>query len=177
MDYKRSITEEVQKLVKNEHPDIENISTKIIIKHNSGVKLPQNVMVFQKFAYLAATKLKPSTNQVLMLFWAMSEYENYVSMDVKTLSETLVIDERTVIRALNELEQYNIIIRTKHPSDKRRNDYFINPAASWKGNSNARAKKIKELATNIDPRQYKLFPDENYITTDKLKPNTDVKEE
>jgi len=56
-----------------------------------------------------------------------------------------------------------IIIRTKHPSDKRRNDYFINPVAAWRGNSYAR----KKIMSRIDPSQLLLFgekPKEDAIT-------------
>ena len=59
-----------------------------------------------------------------MLFFANSAYENYVGMDIVSIGEKLNISERSVINAINELEKNKIIIRTKHPSDKRRNDYF-----------------------------------------------------
>lgn len=118
------------------------------------IKLPDNMMVFQAAAYLCAKELKPSTNRILMLFIAMSAYENFIGMDVKTISEELDMTERTVISALKELEQNNVIVKFKHPSDKRRHDYFINPQAAWKGNSYTR----KKVLTNIDPDQLKLFP-------------------
>jgi len=117
------------------------------------VPLPPNIMVFQAFAYLAATKLKDCSNRVLMLLFSKSGYENFVSMDITTISEELKYTERSVISALNELTENNIIIKTPHPSDKRRNDYFINPIAAWKGNGYTRKKKI----ALIDPAQTKLF--------------------
>jgi len=112
------------------------------------IPLPQNVMVFQAFAYLSATKLKPSTNRILMLLFSKSAYENYIGMDVKTMSEELDMSERSVLRGLNELEVNNIIIKLKHPSDKRRHDYFINPSASWKGNSYTRKKMLESIPQN-----------------------------
>ena len=45
-------------------------------------------------------------------------------MDIVTIGEKLNISERSVINAINELEKNKIIIRTKHPNDKRRNDFF-----------------------------------------------------
>jgi len=119
------------------------------------IPLPQNVMVFQAFAYLSATKLKASTNRILMLLFAQSAYENYIGMDVKAIAEELGLSDRSVINGLKELEVNNIIIKFKHPSDKRRHDYFINPTASWKGNSFTRQKAI----TSADPDQIKLFPE------------------
>lgn len=129
--------------------------TKVVIsKQKKRIPLPPNVMVFQAFAYLSATELKPSTNRILMLLFAQSAYENFIGMDVKTISEDLKMSERSVIRGLNELEKNNIIIKYKHPSDKRRHDYFINPTASWKGNSFTRNKMIK----STDPNQLEMFP-------------------
>jgi DNA-binding MarR family transcriptional regulator len=115
--------------------------------------LPPNVMVFQTFAYLAATKLKPSTNKVLMMFFAESAYENFIGMDIETIAEKLSISRRTAVNALGELEKHSIIIKTPHPNDKRRNDYFLNPFATWKGNAVARKKMIE----SVDEKQLSLF--------------------
>jgi predicted transcriptional regulator len=120
------------------------------------IPLPPNVIVFQKFAYLAATKLLPSSNQILMLFFSHSAYENYVGMDVKTISEQLNVHERTVIRALKELVEYNVILKLKTIGDARRHDYFINPVAAWKGNSFARKNAIKKIEES-NPNQLKMF--------------------
>ena len=127
-------------------------------------------MVFQTFAFLAATELKPATNKVLMLFFANSAYENYVGMDIVSIGEKLNISERSVINAINELEKNKIIIRTKHPSDKRRNDYFLNPFTSWKGNAESR-KKMIEI---IPPNQLDLFgiSEEDHKIREKTKSKT-----
>lgn len=117
------------------------------------VKLPQNIMVFQTFAFLAATKLKPATNCVLMLLFSKSHYENLISMDVLTIAEALEYTEQTVISALKELAKNNIVIKIKHPNDKRRNDYFLNPIAAWKGNSYTR----KQAISLIQKKQLCLF--------------------
>lgn len=136
--------------IKNLMPEASTISVNFGKKR---VPLPPNIMVFQTFAFLAATELKPATNKVLMLFFANSAYENYVGMDIVTIGEKLNISERSVINAINELEKNKIIIRTKHPNDKRRNDYFLNPFTSWKGNAESR-KKMIEI---IPPNQLDLF--------------------
>ena len=86
----------------------------------------------QKFAYLSATQLKPASTRVLMLFFALSGYENYVGMDVKTIQEELNIKSKvTIVAALSELEDNNIIIKIENAQDRRRNDYFINPLFIW----------------------------------------------
>lgn len=146
-DYKRDIAETLKKAVPN------SSSVSVNINNKPRIPLPPNVMVFQTFAYLAATELKPSSNKVLMLFFANSGYENYVGMDVKTIAEILEVSERTVTTATNELEKHNIILKTQHPSDRRRYDYFLNPFASWKGNSESRKKMMQVIPDN----QLELF--------------------
>jgi predicted transcriptional regulator len=119
------------------------------------IKLPPNIMVFQAFAFLAATKLKPATNRILMLLFSKSGYENFVSMDVLTISEELIMSERSVIRSMNELIENNIVIKIKggYVSDRRRNEYYVNPMAAWKGNSYTRLQSIKQT----DKNQLSLF--------------------
>jgi len=139
---KRKIAESV----KSEVDGAKSVSVNIF--SDKKIPLPPNVMVFQTFAYLAATKLKPSTCKVLMLFFAGSEYENYVTMDVLSIAETLDLGKRSVVNALNELEKQNVIIKTINPRDRRRHDYFLNPHSAWKGNSKSRKKMMQMLPTN-----------------------------
>lgn len=112
------------------------------------VKLPPAIIVFQTFAKLASTRLKASTNQVLMFFFSFAEYENYIGIDIKTLSEELDMCEKTIVVSINELTEQNIIIKTKNTRDRRRNDYFLNPLAAWKGNSLNRKIKIQRIKTD-----------------------------
>lgn len=121
--------------------------------------LPQNVMLFQAFALMAAMTLKPATIRILMYLFGLSAYENYLSIDIKTLGEKLKLTDRSVISAINELVENKIILRFPHPTDKRRNDYFINPLAAWKGNSYARRTKIRAIAKETDEKQLALFND------------------
>lgn len=117
------------------------------------LKLPPNIMVFQAFAYMAATKLKPATNRVLMLLFSKSVYENFISMDIKTIAEELKISVQSIVSAMNELVDNNIVLKIKHPIDKRRHDYFINPVAAWKGNSFTRLASMRQ----IDKKQLSMF--------------------
>jgi len=119
-------------------------------------KLPPNVMVFQTFAYLSATKLTPSSCKLLMYFFSKTGYENYIGIDVKTLSEELKMVDRTILRALNELKENGIIVKLKNPSDRRRHDYFINPFGAWKGNSYTRKEAINVMGAE-DEAQISLF--------------------
>ena len=87
-------------------------------------------------------------------------------MDVKTIQEELNLKSKmTVVQALKELEDNNIIIKIENTQDRRRNDYFINPYTAWKGNSNTRKKMQKNLAMHTS--QLSLFPNtENEISDD-----------
>lgn len=153
------MVDEISQTIKQAHMGnlngIDNVQVNVSITKPRG-KLEPNIMVFQAFAYLSATKLKDASNRVLMLLFSKSGYENFVSMDISTIAEELKYTERSVISALNELTDNNIVIKTPHPSDKRRHDYFINPIAAWKGNSFARTKKIKIL----DTKQLRMFTGE-----------------
>lgn len=126
----------------------------INIKDASRIKIPPNVMVFQTFAYLAATKLNPTSNRILMLFIAVSQYENGVSMDVESIREELGIKSKTtILTALKELEENGVILKIPYLKDKRRNEYYINPIAAWKGNGFSR----RDFMRSNDPNQLNLF--------------------
>jgi hypothetical protein len=157
-DFKRNMAYSVADEMLQNNKGFERIS--VVVHGQNRPKLEDNVMVFQAFAYLAATQLKPSTCKVLFYFFSLSAWENYLQVDVKSISENLSITERSVMSAIKELKENNIVIITPHPSDKRRNDYFINPLAAWKGNSYSRKNKLQKLGR----LQMNMF--ENYIGFD-----------
>lgn len=122
----------------------------------SKIKAAPNIQLFQTAAYLAATCLSPSANKILMYFLSISEFENYVGMDQRTLHEDLNISLSSTEKGIKELVENGIIIKTKHPSDKRRNDYFINPMQAWKGKILNRKEALNKLHKE-DPSQLHLF--------------------
>jgi hypothetical protein len=148
-----SIADGVKSLYNNVYPEKETIIT--VKESPKRIPLPQHVMLFQAFAYLASTKLKPVTNKVLMFLFSRSVYENFIGLDVKTIAEELNMTDRSIISALKELEDNNIIIKTPNLTDKRRHDYFINPTAAWKGNGHSRMNMMKKLQSNKN--QISLF--------------------
>lgn len=123
-----------------------DVQVTTVVKQRTG-KMPQAVFLLQSFAQKVAFRKDYSANtfRVMMYFFALSQYENFVSIDVKSISENLEISEMSVKRATKQLTDDNIIIKTEHPSDKRRTDYFLNPMASWKGKSLNRDKAIEKL--------------------------------
>jgi DNA-binding MarR family transcriptional regulator len=116
-----------------------------IVKQRQG-KMPDSLFVLQAFAGDMSKRENYSntTFRVLMYFFSLSQYENFVSIDVKTISENMNLSERSVMRATKQLTDDNIIIKIDHPSDKRRIDYFINPKAAWKGKTITRDKFLKK---------------------------------
>jgi DNA-binding MarR family transcriptional regulator len=76
-----------------------------------------------------------STFRVLFYLISLSEYENFISIDVKTIAENMNMSPLSVKRATKQLSDDNVIKKIDHPSDKRRIDYFLNPMAMWRGKS------------------------------------------
>jgi DNA-binding transcriptional regulator GbsR (MarR family) len=109
-------------------------------------------MVIQVFAVqFAALSLSGKTHRVFWYLISLLQYGNFISIDVNTIMENMGdISKKSVMRAIKDLEDLNIVKTVKHTNDKRRNEYFINPTAMWRGTWNERNKKIKKAQeTNI----------------------------
>jgi hypothetical protein len=147
--------------LKNHQEEIGLKSTTTVTIRNAPqrVKLPDNIMVFQTFAFLASRKLLPCSNKILMWFFAGVAYENYIGVDVQTLVEDLNMSKKTIITGLKELEDNNIIIKFKNGRDRRRHDYLINPTAAWRGHSTSRDAYIKKINFE-DSKQLKMWNEE-----------------
>lgn len=137
-----------------------NVQSNTFISEKKG-KLPDSVFVLQSFAQKLSYRKDYSiiTFRVLFHFLALSQFENFVSIDVKTISDNLEIGEASVKRATKQLFDDRIIVKIPHPSDKRRIDYFINPMAAWRGKSLKRDKFLEQnknqLRLNLD-----MFPED-----------------
>lgn len=154
---KEHIAREVFKAIKNS--SIESTPEEITVNIRKDIKkipLPPSIIVFQAAAFLCSTKLNSSANRILMYFFSKSAYENFVGIDVKMLMEELNVSKPTVVNALKDLEDSNILIKYQNVNDKRRHDYFINPITAWKGNSFTRQKQINKIKIE-DPKQLDLF--------------------
>lgn len=133
----------------------DNVEVNVYVKKNT-TKLENSVFVLQKFAKDVMNRnYSTSTYRVLFYFISLTEYENYLSIDINTISEDVQINKRSVLRALKELEDDKIVIKLPHPMDKRRHDYFLNPMAMWRGKEINRKKKIEKLKKN--KHQLNLF--------------------
>jgi|688.fasta_scaffold640704_1 DNA-binding MarR family transcriptional regulator len=140
-EWGRRIQEGVEEDARDEN--IKRTQVTLIIKDQKS-RLPDYVMVFQWFSSYAGKNLKPSTCKVLFFLISISEYENFLSIDVATIIDQVGMSKRSIQEAIKELKETNIISVIPHPNDKRRNDYFLNPFASWKGTSTQREKFIKK---------------------------------
>ena len=145
----------------------------VFIRKENRITLPQNIMVFQEFAYSASIFCSPTALKILMYLFSTSGYENLVAIEIQTMSEELKISERTVIRAFNELIKYNVVNKFKNKADRRINDYFINPVAAWKGNSYARKQFMSKME---DKKQLSLFGKDDVPMIEKDSVNNDLKE-
>lgn len=130
-----------------------NLNVNVFVSRHKA-NLPPNIMLMQSFAKLASINMKAGTLRVLFYLFGISGWENIVGIDQKTLSDELLLSPKTISTAMNELSEANILLVFPNPSDKRRNDYFINPVAAWKGNSTALKKRIDKL--HKDKTQYSL---------------------
>lgn len=169
---RKALTEKTKEVLETAHMGTidprGDVDVKILVRQRT-VKLEPNIMVFQAFAYMAAVKLHESSLRVLFLFFSKAAFENFIGMDVLTIQEELKYPERTVIRALKQLQEYNIILKLKNETDKRRNDYFINPLAAWKGNSYVRKQQLTKIQKN-NPSQLDLFLENSLLAMSKENP-------
>jgi hypothetical protein len=125
-----------------------------ILKVRTG-KMPDSVFVLQNFARMVCLRKNYSsaTFRVLFYFIAVTGYENFVSVDVKTIAENLDLSVESVKRSTKQLVDDNVLIKIPHPIDKRRWDYFINPESMWKGKSVNRQRaldKSKKAKIQLD---------------------------
>jgi DNA-binding MarR family transcriptional regulator len=139
---------------------LDDIDVKVIVSGRK-VKMPEAIFLFQVIAGELAyrTAYSVSTFRVLFFFLAISKYENFISVDVKTISEELDISLSAVKRATKQLADDNIIIKVPHETDARRHDYFLNPHGVWKGKMINRNKAIKKAKDN--QIQLNIFPNDN----------------
>jgi DNA-binding MarR family transcriptional regulator len=100
--------------------------------------------------------LKPNGCKVLLYLMSKTNYDNYVGVNQETIQEELGYKQpKSVVEAIKELKQYNIIVSMPDLIDKRRNVYFINPYQSWKGKVAKRIEVVKK-ANNLDWMQLEL---------------------
>lgn len=132
-------------------------------------------LLFQGINNAISRNIKPLTAKILLYMCSISEYNNFIDRTVDELCEDLSYTKKWVISSLKELEEANILIKHKHPTDKRRHVYSLHPGQSWKGEVKERKKRISEL----DPKQLQMFPNTEFTIKEPVKtrlalsPNTE----
>jgi len=153
--------------------EIESLETEVAKRLNSEVRVSINygkrksikiafTMLFQEAAKKASILLSGTTNRVFLYLLGTSGFENYCPIDQKTLSEDLNLSSATIRRSLDELKGLNVVLPFKTTSDKRRNEYYINPTAAWKGEAGKREKALKIMAKE-NPMQLDLFNEQKQL--------------
>lgn len=123
--------------------EVAQVSIKI---QSKKAKMPPSTFVVQAMSQLISMRLGNSSCRVLFFLLSQSAFANYVSIDIKAMSELMNLSRRSIIDAIKLLEVEGILVKIKNTMDLRRNDYFINPLVAWKGKSLERNKQISELA-------------------------------
>ena len=86
------------------------------------------------------------------------DFENWIDVSQITIGEELRIKQQNVARSIKKLVDKEIIEKRKHPKDKRRIRYRLNPEYGWRGDADQWKKEMYSRKTEkITP----LFPNRN----------------
>lgn len=136
----------------------EDVAVSVSIRRKIA-KTPDFVMIYQEIGkkVLEGT-ISLSTSKVFFYLVMNIDFENFIGIDLKSISENIKMPLPTVKKTMRELKEIGILISIKDNFDTRRNIYRLNPVVAWKGKVNNRTKAIKE-----NPAQVKMFPDDDVI--------------
>lgn len=141
--YNRVIHDNLVQGIQDQFPD-EQLQVSVSMKR-AIPKQSTYVMFYQSVNLELVKLLKPNACKVLLYLMSKTQYDNYVGVNQETIQEDLEYKQRkSVIEAIKELKEYNIIISLPDLADKRRNVYFINPYQSWKGKVAKRIEMVKK---------------------------------
>ena len=144
-NYLRIQQDRLRKLGENE----EDIGVNVYVGKSDKRKLKGFSMVFQ---YPALAILQMFSYRAILVFVYMvgkSEYGNFVGIDQTSIADHFsrgknTMSVRTVKRAIKELVDDSVLIKVKSMTDKRRNEYMLNPFASWKGDAKTYYERLKD---------------------------------
>lgn len=144
-NYLRLKGEELRNLGENE----EDIAINLYVGKSDKRKLKGFAMVFQ---YPALAILQMFSYRACLIFIYMvgkCQYGNFVGVDQTTIADHFskgknTMSVRTVIRAIKELVDDSVLIKVRSMQDARRNEYMLNPFASWKGDTKDYFNRLKD---------------------------------
>lgn len=111
-------------------------------------------MLFQVVNLFLVKEMPPADCKVLLYLVSMVKYGNIIDRTIKEIAEDLGYkDSQWIQKSLKNLQEKKIILTSKHPQDKRRLVYMINPLHSWKGTVKDRVKTL----SFYDTKQLSIF--------------------
>jgi len=141
--YNRVVHDNLVQSIQDQFPD-EQLQVSVSMKR-AIPKQSTYVMFYQQVNLELVKLLKPNACKVLFYLMAKTQYDNYVGVNQETIQEDLEYKSKdSIINAINQLKEYNIVITLPDLADKRRNVYFINPLQSWKGKVASRIAMVKK---------------------------------
>ena len=117
--------------------------TMIVEKDVPKYKNEPFTIVFQAVNSLLVKDMPLADCKVLLYLISKVQYLNIIDRTIKEIAEDLGYkDAQWVQKSLKRLEDKKVILKSKHPHDKRRFVYMLNPKHSWKGKVKDRNKTI-----------------------------------
>lgn len=143
-------TENISNGIKNELGD--DVIVSVILRK----KIPKTedfIMLYQEVGKkILEGNILLSTCKVFFYLIMNINFENFIGIDLKSISENIKMPLPTVKVAMKQLKDYGMLISIKDTFDTRRNVYRLNPIVAWKGKVRNRMKTMKE-----NPAQMKIF--------------------
>lgn len=136
---------------------ITNSDVNIFLKTKSVKETEQFVKIFQKTLEYYVTTLTGSGMKLMMYFISTMPFGNFIEVDQKILMDKLKMGRTALNKSMNELKELGVIAILPDMNDKRRNTYYMNHYAAWKGNPGDRQKSIKRNKDSFpNPNQLQL---------------------
>ena len=128
--------------------------TMIVEKDVPKYKNEPFTIVFQAVNSLLVKDMPLADCKVLLYLISKVQYGNIIDRTIKEIAEDLGYkDAQWVQKSLKRLEDKKVILKSKHPQDKRRFVYMLNPKHSWKGKVKDRIKTM----SLFNPSQLSFF--------------------
>jgi hypothetical protein len=140
-----------------------SLESKTIITAKRG-KMPDSTFVLQSFAQTMLKnrkRLSTTAKDLIFYFIGYVGYGNWIGMNIETICEELGKKRSIVLHGLKQLKEINLIVSVPDQQDKRRNVYWINPNAMYRGSAIERTKQIKEAKKN--QLELGLFDNKDFV--------------
>jgi predicted transcriptional regulator len=138
--------------------------TMIVEKDVPKFKNEPFTIVFQAVNSLLVRDMPLADCKVLLYLISKVQYGNIIDRTIKEIAEDLGYkDIQWIQKSIKRLEDRNVILKSKHPYDKRRYVYMINPKHSWKGTVKDRNKTIgffnpQQIEINFEHPETEIKP-------------------